>query len=75
MSFGIPVRNSVALGVGGAVGLATGESTPNPGPPWQVLSSSGTAYTLDTIVLSSAGTAYTTVDSVLSSAGTRYFPI
>ena len=75
MGFGIPVRNAVALGVGGVVGLATGEASPNPGPPWQALSSGGTTYTVNTIVLSSGGTAYTTVDSVRSSSGTTYFPI
>lgn len=73
--FGVPLRNAVSLGLGGIISLATGEATPNPGPPWQVLSSAGVTYTVDTIVLSSNGTAYVTVDTVLDSAGNTYFPI
>ena len=73
--YGVPLRNSVALGLGGIIALATAEAPPLPGPPFQVASSAGTVFDCGTIVLSSDGTAYVVVDSVKNSAGTEYFPI
>ena len=73
--YGVPMRNSVALGLGGIIALATAEATPLPGPPFQVTSSTNVIYNCDTIVLDSGGTAYVVVDSVKDSAGTTYFPV
>lgn len=75
MSWGVALRNAVSLGLGGIISFATGEATPNPGPPWEVLSANGTAYSCDTIVKDSNGIDFVTVDSVKDSAGTTYFPI
>lgn len=75
MSFGIPVRNGLALGLGTVATLATDYAGPNPGPPWIVLSSNGTAYTVDAVVLSSNGTSYYVVETVLGADGTSYTPI
>lgn len=73
--YGVPLRNSVALGLGGIIALATAEATPNPGPPFQVASSSGVLYDCNTVVLNSSGATFVVVDSVKNSAGTEYFPI
>ncbi len=75
MSFGIPVRNGLALGLGTVATLATDYAGPNPGPPWIVLSSNGTSYTVDAVVLSSNGTSYYVVETVLASNGTAYNPV
>ena len=75
MSFGIPVRNGLALGLGTVITLATDYAGPNPGPPWIVLTSNGTPYTVDEVVLDSAGTSYYVVETVLTSNGTSYSPI
>jgi hypothetical protein len=42
---------------------------------WNVLSSTGTSYSVSRTVLDSAGTAYTVPAVVLSSNGTAYTPI
>jgi hypothetical protein len=55
--------------------LATDYAGPNPGPPWIVLSSGGTPYTVDAVVLSSNGTSYYVVETVLASNGTAYNPV
>jgi hypothetical protein len=55
--------------------LATDFASPNPGPPWTVLTSDGTAYVVDEVVLASNGTAYYVVETVLTSNGTEYNPI
>jgi hypothetical protein len=73
--YGVPLRNSVALGLGGIIALATAEAPPLPGPPFQVASSTNVLYDCGTIVLDSGGTAYVVVDSVKDSAGTTYFPV
>ena len=73
--FGIPIRNGLPLGLGAVVSLATDFATPNPGPPWLVLTSAGVAYSVDEEVKSSAGTSYYVVETVLSSNGTAYNPI
>lgn len=73
--YGVPLRNAVSLGLGGVIALATAEATPLPGPPWQVLSSTGVTYICDTIVKNSTGTDFVTVDTVKDSTGTDYFPI
>ena len=73
--FGIPLRNGLAIGLGTVVTLATDFATPNPGPPWTVLSSTGTAYSVDEVVLDSSGASYYVVETVLSSNGTAYNPI
>ena len=75
MSWRVAKRNGVSLGLAAIISLTTTNASPNPGPPWIVALSDGTAYTVDTIVLNSSGTSYTTVDSVKSSSGTTYFPI
>jgi hypothetical protein len=75
MSFGIPVRNGLAIGLGTVAPLATDYAGPNPGPPWIVLTSDGTPYSADAVVLSSNGTSYYVVETVLSSNGTAYSPI
>ena len=73
--FGPSVRNGLAIGLGTVATLATDFATPNPGPPWTVLSSTGTAYTVDEVVLDNSGTPYYVVETVLSSNGTSYTPI
>jgi len=73
--YGVPLRNSVALGLGGIIALATAEASPLPGPPFQVASSAGAVFDCGTTVLNSGGTAYVVVDSVKNSAGTEYFPV
>lgn len=75
MSFGIPVRNGLTIGLGSVATLATDYAGPNPGPPWIVLASNGTPYTVDAVVLSSNGTSYYVVETVLASNGTAYNPI
>jgi len=75
MSFGIPVRNGLSLGLGTVATLATDFASPNPGPPWTVLTSNGTAYVVDEVVLASNGTAYYVVETVPTSNGTEYNPI
>jgi hypothetical protein len=75
MSFGISVRNGLAIGLGTVATLATDYAGPNPGPPWIVLSSGGTPYTVDAVVLSSDGTSYYVVETVLASNGTAYNPV
>lgn len=75
MSFGIPVRNGLSLGLGTVATLATDFASPNPGPPWTVLTSDGTAYVVEEIVLASNGTPYYVVETVLTSDGTAYNPI
>jgi hypothetical protein len=75
MSWGVALRNAVSLGLGGIISLATGEATPNPGPPWEVLNASGTLFVCDTLVKNSSGTDFVTVDSVKDSAGTTYLPV
>lgn len=75
MSFGIPVRNGLGLGLGTVATLATDFAGPNPGPPWIVLTSDATPYTVDEEVLDSAGTSYYVVETVLTSGGTSYSPI
>jgi hypothetical protein len=73
--FGIPIRNGLAIGLGTVASLATDFASPNPGPPWIVLTSTGTAYTVDEVVLDSSGTPYYVVETVLSSTGASYNPI
>jgi hypothetical protein len=75
MSFGIPVRNGLSLGLGTVATLATDFASPNPGPPGTGLTSDGTAYVVDEVVLASNGTAYYVVETVLTSNGTEYNPI
>ncbi len=75
MSFGIPVRNGLGLGLGTVATLATDFAGPNPGPPFIVLASDSTPYSVDTIVLNSAGTSFYVVETVLTSDGTSYSPI
>jgi len=75
MSFGIPVRNGLSLGLGTVATLATDFASPNPGPPWTVLTSNGAAYVVEEIVLASNGTPYYVVETVLTSDGTAYNPI
>ena len=73
--FGIPIRNGLSLGLGTVAALATDYASPNPGPPWLVLSSAGTPYSVDEEVKNSAGTSYYVVETVLSSNGTAYAPV
>lgn len=73
--FGVPTRNGISLGLGSIATLATDFASPNPGPPWIVLTSAGVPYSVDEEVKSSSGTSYYTVETVLSSAGTAYNPI
>jgi hypothetical protein len=69
MSFGIPVRNGLGLGLGTVATLATD------GPPWVVLTSTAVPYTVDEEVRNSAGTNFYVVETVLTSNGTSYNPI
>ena len=73
--FGVPIRNGLTLGLGCVITLATDFATPNPGPPWLVLSSANVAYSVDEVVLSSDETQYYVVETVFSSNGTAYNPI
>jgi hypothetical protein len=73
--FGIPIRNGISIGLGTIVSLATDLASPNPGPPWIVLTSAGTPYSVDEEVKSSNGTSYYVVETVLSSTGAAYNPI
>ena len=75
MSFGIPVRNGLGLGLGRVATLATDFAGPNPGPPWIVLTSTAVPYTVDEEVLNSSGTSFYVVETVLTSNGTAYNPI
>jgi hypothetical protein len=75
MSFGIPVRNGLGLGLGTVITLATDFAGPNPGPPWVVLTSTAVPYTVDEEVRNSAGTNFYVVETVLTSDGTSYNPI
>jgi hypothetical protein len=75
MSFGVPVRNGLAIGLGTVAPLATDYAGPNPGPPWTILDSAGAIFTVDAVVLSADGTAYYVVETVLSADGTAYSPI
>lgn len=77
MSFGIPVRNGLAIGLGtvAALGVTTAPNPPDPGPPWIVLDAAGVSYICSDAVLDSSGVSYTVVATVLSSDGTSYNPI
>ena len=70
--FGIPIRNGVSIGLGTIASLATDLASPNPGPPWIVLTSAGTPYSVDEEVKSSNGTSYYVVETVVSSTGAAY---
>ena len=76
MSFGIDIRNSVAIGLGGIATLASGGVSGGPTPPstWNVLDSAGTSYSCTTSVLDSSGVAYVCGTTVLDSAGNPYTP-
>ena len=57
-------------------GNTTGPSyPPAPGPPWQVLTSTGAMYVCDVEVLDSTDVLYVVVASVLTSDGTAYAPV
>lgn len=73
--FGPSIRNGLALGLGAVASLATDFAAPNPGPPWIVLNSNGTSYSVDEEVKSSTGTNYYVVETVLSSSGAAYNPV
>jgi hypothetical protein len=73
MSFGIPIRNGLSLGLRPVATLATDLSSFDPGPPWIVLTSSGIAYLVYQVVQDSSGTAYTVSFLVKSSNGVDYY--
>lgn len=73
MSFGIPIRNGLSLGLRPVATLATDLSSFDPGPPWIVLTSSGIAYLVYQVVQDSSGTAYTVPFLVKSSDGVDYY--
>jgi len=73
--FGIPIRNGLSIGLGSVISLASDYASPNPGPPWIVLSSTGVPYSVDEEVKNSDGTSYYVVETVLSSNGTAYAPV
>jgi hypothetical protein len=75
MFFGSSIRNGLTIGIGSIVALATDFASPNPGPPWIVLSSTGAAFNVDEVVIDSSNTSYYVVETVLSSNGTSYNPI
>lgn len=73
--YGVPLRNSVALGLGGIIALTTAKSPPLPSLPFQVTNSTNDIYDCGTTVIDSADMTYVVVDSVKDSAGTEYFPV
>ena len=74
MSFGIPVRNGLALGLGTVIslGVASGALPP---AGFSVLGADGTAYSVALTVLGADGTSYTVSSTVLGADGTSYTPI
>ena len=78
MSWGVALRNGIAIGLGTVPALGvqtTAVNPPDPGPPWIVLASDGSDYICSDVVLDSSGVSYTVVATVLSSDGTSYNPI
>ncbi len=76
MSFGIDIRNSVAIGLGGIATLTSGGNGAAPPPvlQWNVLDNVGTSYACSTTVLDNLGTAYICGTTVYDSSGNPYTP-
>ena len=78
MSFGIDIRNSVAIGLGGIATLASGGVSGAPPPPqttWAVTNSTGSIYACPFTVLDSTGASYTCSVTVYDSSGNPVTPI
>jgi hypothetical protein len=77
MSFGIPVRNGLAIGLGtvAALGVNVSVNPPDPGPPWIVLDADGNPYICSDSVLDSDGNSFTVIASVLDADGNTFNPI
>ena len=78
MSFGIDIRNSVAIGLGGIATLASGGVSGAPPPPqttWTVINSTSVSYTCSFGVINSAGTTLTCPVTVYNSSGTAITPV
>lgn len=74
MSFGIAIRNGLAIGLGTVIALG-GRASTNPGPPWIVLDSNGSSFVCSNVVLDSSNVAYVVLSQVLDSSGNSYNPI
>lgn len=77
MSWGVALRNGLAIGLGTvpALGVTTAPNPPDPGPPWIVLDSDGNDFICSDSVLDSDGNVFVVVASVLNSSGTSFNPI
>ena len=78
MSFGIPVRNGLAIGLGTVAALGiqtTAPSPPDPGPPWIVLDADGNSFICSDSVLDSDGNSFTVIAAVLDADGNSFNPI
>ena len=74
MSFGIPVRNGLAIGLGSVATLAAGGASA-PVSGFSVLDAAGVSYSVPLTVLGADGTSYTVSSTVLGADGTSYTPI
>lgn len=76
MSFGIPVRNGLAIGLGTVVALGIKSvNPPDPGPPWIVLDADGNSFICSASVLDSDGNSFTVIAAVLDADGNSFNPI
>ena len=75
MSFGIPVRNGLAIGLGSVATLATDYAGVVPPSGFSVLDAAGVSYSVPLTVLGADGASYTVSSTVLGADGTSYTPI
>lgn len=77
MSFGIDIRNSVAIGLGGIATLASGGDsgvTPPPVTTWNALLSNGTNLPSPFTVYNAAGGSVLCPQAVYNAAGSSVIP-
>lgn len=77
MSFGIDIRNSVAIGLGGIATLVSGDNGASPPPPvttWNVIDSASVAKVSPFTVYDSTNTLLTCLQTVYNSSGTAITP-
>lgn len=78
MSFGIDIRNSVAIGLGGIATLVSGDNGTSPPPPpvttWNVIDSASVTKVSPFTVYNSTNTLLTCLQTVYNSSGTAITP-
>ena len=72
MSFGIPVRNGLGVGLLASTSLATRRGTAPPAAAFAVLNAAGVSYTVTRNVLDASGASFAVPQAVLAADGTSY---